>query len=73
MCNGTYGRNNGIHREVPWHGLGTSSNDLTPEQMMVKAGVDWTVAEVESYIDFNGEQVPTDLKSLVRTTDGKIF
>ena len=43
--------------EVPWHGLGVPvSNDLTPEQMMVKAGVDWTVAEVESYIDFNGEQ-----------------
>tara|TARA_B100000003_G_scaffold186955_1_gene182234 strand:+ start:278 stop:1234 length:957 start_codon:yes stop_codon:yes gene_type:complete len=60
--------------EVPWHGLGVPvSNDLSPEQMMVKAGVDWEVAEVESYINFNGEQVPTGQKSLVRTTDGKIL
>ena len=60
--------------EVPWHGLGVPvSNDLTPEQMMVKAGVDWTVAEVESFIEFNGQQVPTGQKSLVRTTDGKIL
>ena len=27
--------------EVPWHGLGTAvSNDLTPNQIMVKAGLD---------------------------------
>ena len=60
--------------EVPWHGLGVPvSNDLSPEQMMVKAGVDWTVAEVESFIEFDGQQVPTGQKSLVRTTDGKIL
>ena len=30
--------------EVPWHGLGTKDPaDLTPEQFMVKAGLDWTV------------------------------
>ena len=41
--------------EVPWHGLGVPvSNDLTPAQMMKKAGLDWRVEEVESYIDFNG-------------------
>ena len=60
--------------EVPWHGLGVPvSNDLTPEQMMVKAGVDWEVHEVESYIDFNGQQMKTGQKSLVRGTDGRIL
>ena len=35
--------------EVPWHGLGVPvSNDLTPVQMMEKAGVDWRVQEVEA-------------------------
>ena len=30
--------------EVPWHGLGVKViDDLTPEQMMQKAGVDWSV------------------------------
>jgi len=60
--------------EVPWHGLGVPvSNDLTPAQMMQKAGLDWTVKEVESYIFFNGKNKPTGLKSLVRETDGKIL
>ena len=60
--------------EVPWHGLGTPvSNDLTPEQMMKKAGVDWTVQEVESFIEYNGTRMSTGQKSLVRTTDGKIL
>jgi len=59
---------------LPWHGLGTSvSNDLTPQQMMKKAGVDWRVQEVESFINFNDEMVPTGQKSLVRETDGKIL
>ena len=32
--------------EVPWHGLGVPvSNDLTPAQMMQKAGLDWTVSK----------------------------
>ena len=30
--------------ELPWHGLGVKViDDLTPEQMMQKAGVDWSV------------------------------
>ena len=53
--------------EVPWHGLGVPvSNDLTPAQMMQKAGLDWTVNEVESYVRWEGKELPTVLKSLVR-------
>jgi phage/plasmid-like protein (TIGR03299 family) len=60
--------------EVPWHGLGVPvSNDLTPVQMMEKAGLDWKVREVESFIEFDGKKMPTGQKSLVRETDGKIL
>lgn len=60
--------------EVPWHGLGVPvSNDLTPAQMMEKAGVDWRVQEVESFVEFNGDRIPTGQKSLIRETDGKIL
>ena len=60
--------------EVPWHGLGVPvSNDLTPVQMMQKAGLDWEVKEVESYINFDGKKIPTGQKSLVRNTDAKIL
>jgi len=59
---------------VPWHGLGTPvSNDLTPAQMQQKAGLDWNVREVESYIEFDGRKMPTGQKSLVRETDGRIL
>jgi len=60
--------------EVPWHGLGVPvSNDLTPNQMMAKAGLDWTVEQVDSFIEMDGKKVPTGWKSLVRSTDKKIL
>lgn len=60
--------------ELPWHGLGVEvHNDLSPQQMMQKAGVDWEVHEVESYVEFKGDYLPTGQKSLIRETDGKIL
>ena len=60
--------------EVPWHGLGVPvSNDLSPTMMMEKAGLDWKVREVESFVEFDGRKIPTGNKSLVRETDGKIL
>ena len=60
--------------EVPWHGLGVPvSNDLTPQQMMEKAGVDWRVQEVETFIEYNGKRQTTGQKALVRETDGRIL
>jgi phage/plasmid-like protein (TIGR03299 family) len=60
--------------DLPWHGLGTKvSNDLTPQQIMQKAGVDWKVREVESFVEFDGQRLPTGQKSLIRETDGKIL
>ena len=60
--------------EVPWHGLGIKViDDLTPAQMLDKAGLDWTVNKVPTYIDFNGQKIPTEDSALVRSTDGKIL
>ncbi len=60
--------------QVPWHGLGVPvSNDLSPTMMMEKAGLDWKVREVASYVKFDGRELPTGNKSLVRETDGKIL
>ena len=51
--------------EVPWHGLGVEvSNDLTPNQMMKKAGLDWTVEQIDSYATLpNGKKVATGIVS----------
>jgi len=60
--------------DKPWHGLGVEvSNDLTPEQMMRKAGLDWSVEKVDSFIDVDGERIPTGQQSLVRSSDNKIL
>lgn len=60
--------------EVPWHGLGVQViDDLTPEQMLEKAGLNWTVEKVPTYIDFNDQKIPTEDSALVRSTDGKIL
>jgi phage/plasmid-like protein (TIGR03299 family) len=60
--------------EVPWHGLGKRvPPDLTPEQMMKAAGVDWEVTKVPTRITWNKKPVLTGLEALVRSTDGKIL
>ena len=36
--------------QVPWHGLGNKvEGDLTPQEMLVKAGLDWTVSKRPFY------------------------
>ena len=58
--------------EVPWHGLGVQvRNDLTPEQMMVKAGLDWSVEKEDMYLS-SGQKV-SGKKALVRSSDEKIL
>ena len=57
----------------PW-GIGEIvSNDLTPQQMMEKAGCDWRVEKVPTYADFNGEKIPTGMEALVRDSDNKVL
>lgn len=61
--------------EVPWHGLGERvPADLTPRQMMRKAGVDWEVKKVPTFAAMEDvDLIPTGTSALVRSTDNKIL
>lgn len=60
--------------EVPWHGLGKRVlPDLTPDQMMKEAGVDWTVRLVPAFANVDGRQVAVGRSALVRETDNKVL
>lgn len=59
---------------VPWHGLGTRvPADLTPEQMLEAAGLNWTVEKVPAYVAINDEPVAIGQSALVRSRDNKIL
>jgi len=58
--------------EVPWHGLGTKvANDLSPQQIMQQAGLDWTV-EKETMTTASGTEIEGK-KALVRSADNKVL
>lgn len=60
--------------ETPWHGLGVKvSNDLTPDQMLQAAGLDWSVEKVPAFANIGGKQVDIGRSALVRTTDNNIL
>jgi len=60
--------------ETPWHGLGTQvPADLTPEQMLEAAGLDWEVEKVEAYATVGGRKVSVGRSALVRKSDDKIL
>lgn len=60
--------------EVPWHGLGKEvPADLSPEQMLTTAGLDWTVDKVPAFIEVNGTKTFTGRHALVRSTDNTIL
>jgi len=63
--------------EVPWHGLGVPvNNDLTPEEMLKAANLDWEVKKVPMEYSFDDDgtvlEVPNKF-ALVRATDGNLF
>lgn len=60
--------------DVPWHGLGTKVlPDLTPEQMLKAANLDWTVEKSPAYAIVNGEPELIGRSALVRDRDSKIL
>ena len=61
--------------EKPWHGLGVEvSNDLTPNQIMKKAGLDWSVEKVPLYFtNRGGKAISVNKQALVRSTDQKVL
>ena len=61
--------------ETPWHGLGQKvPSDLTPEQMMKKAGCDWSVEKQPMYRVVNGKHIEEESAMfLVRDKDNKVL
>lgn len=58
--------------DVPWHGLGVKvPSDLSPEQMLQKAGLDWQV-EKQYLCTVEGIAIP-EKKALVRSSDRKVL
>jgi len=61
--------------EVPWHGLGIKVNDdLSPQEMMKVAGLDWSVDRHPITTLVDGEEITiTGKKALVRSSDNKVL
>jgi phage/plasmid-like protein (TIGR03299 family) len=60
--------------DVPWHGLGVKvSNDLTPEQMLKAAGLDWTVDPVDLFAEVGDKRLATGHRALVRSSDQRVL
>lgn len=60
--------------DVPWHGLGVRvPADLTPDQMLEAAGLDWTVTKIPAYAKVGGKNVSVGHSALVRESDDKIL
>ena len=60
--------------DLPWHGLGVKvEENISPREMMVAAGVNWRVQEVETFAELNGEKIATGMKALVRESDNKVL
>lgn len=58
--------------EVPWHGLGKQvPHDLSPEQMLKAAGLDWTVSKHRAYAEVNGQRRYSGQDLLVRDSDSR--
>lgn len=60
--------------EVPWHGLGTKvPADLSPAQMLDKAGLDWTVEKIPAFATIDGEKINVGRSALVRSSDNSVL
>jgi phage/plasmid-like protein (TIGR03299 family) len=62
--------------EVPWHGLGNNvAADMTPEQMMVASGTDWTVSKRQVHFpDTAGKLIQAKGEFVIaRDTDDKVL
>ena len=60
--------------ETPWHNLGVPvPADLSPEQMLEKASLNWTVRKVPAYATVAGHQVAVGRSALVRDSDDSIL
>ena len=60
--------------EVPWHGLGKKvPADLSPEQMLVTAGLNWEVEKKPLFYEVDGHKFPSGQNALVRSSDDSLL
>ena len=60
--------------ELPWHGLGVKVlPDLTPEQILKEAGLDWEVEMIPAFADIRGKKVAVGKSALVRSSDDRVL
>ena len=60
--------------ETPWHGLGVSvGNDLSAQEMLVAAGLDWQVGKYSTYVRIRDKTITTGQKALIRLSDNKVL
>lgn len=60
--------------DVPWHGLGFKvPDDLSPEQMMEAANLNWTVETVPLMAPYSDRQIDTGHSALIRSSDSKML
>jgi len=60
--------------KTPWHGLGKQvSADLTPDQVLDEAGLNWTVDKVPAYATIAGKRTAVGWSALVRSEDNKVL
>ena len=60
--------------ETPWHGLGVKvPADLSPAQMLEKAGLDWTVTKVPAFAEIGDKRVNVGWSALTRSSDDSIL
>lgn len=60
--------------QVPWHGLGKRvPSDISPEQMLVAANLDWTVSKQNLFIQTENGPKMTKAQALVRSSDNEIL
>jgi phage/plasmid-like protein (TIGR03299 family) len=60
--------------DLPWHGLGVKVlSDLTPDQILEAAGLNWTVEKIPAYATIDNKQVKIGQSALVRSMDNSIL
>lgn len=60
--------------QKPWHGLGVSvPHDLSPKQMLQKAGLEWSVQKFPAFANIDGHKTDVGWSALVRSSDSKML
>jgi phage/plasmid-like protein (TIGR03299 family) len=63
-----------LANEVPWEGVGVLiSNEMSPEEILERAGLNWEVEKIPLYGNINGKMVQAEHYLLIRNTDGAIL